>query len=417
MRFLRTTQNPLTRNVASLVGATAIAQAVQLGVTPFLTRIYGPDEFAVFQVFFSIAAIVSVLATLRYEVAITATDRPSETRPLLIGSIGISILIALVVFLALVAISVLGLKEITSFYILSIPIFIGLSGASQALTNLSIRSGTFQRNFWSRILSSLVQSVTALVLGLLGALSTGLMLSVIAGQIILTVVLGKGLPHLIPEEKIELKGILKVLKRHQKFPKYNAPHALIDVLQDHGIIFLLGIFFGNNLLAFYSQAYRLLKAPVGFIGSAIHQVFFPDFNRRWIRNEDLRPSVKKLYGFLALIGLPFFGILFIFSGQIFTWFLGEDWNQVGVVAKIIMPWLYLNFIASPLSSLSIVASRQGTAMLLAIIEFILRSTCILIGGLMDNSHLALVMMSTISCLFLLYKLYWYYKISQKQIEH
>jgi O-antigen/teichoic acid export membrane protein len=185
------------------------------------------------------------------------------------------------------------------------------------------------------------------------------------------------------------------------------------VLQDHGIIFLFGIFFPASLLAFYGQAFRLLKAPVGFIGSAIHQVFFPDFTRRWQAGEDLRPVVRKFYGGLFFMGLPFFGLLGWFSVPVFSWFLGNEWSGVGEVAAILMPWLFLNFIASPLSSLPIIASRQGTAVLLAAAEFSLRCICVILAGLRDDRILALIVLSSIGCLFTLINMAWYLRLAKK----
>jgi len=415
MRFLRTTQNPLTRNVASLVGATAIAQAVQLGVTPFLTRIYGPEEFAVFQVYFSLAAILSVIATLRYELAVVASDDSQEAKKLVAGSLGISLGVGLLVFTTLASFKIYGRIEVPSLYLWTLPLFVILSGTSQAFNNYSIRNSTFQLNFWSRILSSIAQAGVALGMGLQGALHTGLMTSVVAGQVVWALILGKGFPMRteFPSTRSRVNQVMVSLKRHSKFPKYNAPHALIDVVQDHGIIFLLGFFFENTIMAFYGQAYRLLKAPVGFIGSAIHQVYYPDFTRRIQSGENLRPALLKMYLRLFIIGLPFFATIAWFAEPLFTWLLGPQWTEVGRIARLLTPWLFLNFIVSPFDSIPLILSRQGTAALIATFEFILRAIAIIIGSVMESAMTGLALVGIFSALISCTEMVWYYRITGK----
>jgi len=261
----------------------------------------------------------------------------------------------------------------------------------------------------------LTQASAGLILGGLGFLSSGLMLSMISAQFVAA---GLLIRNAIESPRRWFAALRSsegkvLLREHNKFPRFNTPHALLDVLQDHGIVFLFGIFFPGSLLAFYGQAFRLLKAPVGFVGSAIHQVFFPDFTRRWQAGDDLRPVVRKFYLTLFFLGLPFFGTLAWFSVPVFTWFLGAEWSGVGEVAAILMPWLFLNFIASPLSSLPIIASSQGTAVMLASLEFVLRCVGVVLAGIADDSQLALICLSSIGCAFTLINMTWYLRLARK----
>ena len=66
MTLLKGNVSPFLKNVIKLVSATGLAQVVQLIATPVLTRIFTPEEFSVYQLFYSAAAIVAVIATLRY---------------------------------------------------------------------------------------------------------------------------------------------------------------------------------------------------------------------------------------------------------------------------------------------------------------------------------------------------------------
>lgn len=415
MRILRVLNSTTNRNVATLVGATALAQGIQLLATPILTRIYSPVFFAPFQVFASLASVLAVVATLRYEMAIVIADNEKHARVLMTMAAGIATLIALLSGLALIIADSTGFISAGWIFIAGIPAYVLASGLQQSGNNWSIRNGTFHRNVAARIAGSVTQVSVGLILGGLGFLSSGLMLSMISAQFVAA---GLLIRNAIESPRKWVASLRSsdgkvLLREHNKFPRFNTPHALLDVLQDHGIVFLFGIFFPGSLLAFYGQAFRLLKAPVGFVGSAIHQVFFPDFTRRWQAGDDLRPVVRKFYLTLFFLGLPFFGTLAWFSVPVFTWFLGAEWSGVGEVAAILMPWLFLNFIASPLSSLPIIASSQGTAVFLASMEFVLRCVGVVIAGIAGDSQSALICLSSIGCAFTLINMTWYLRLARK----
>ncbi|MFM9055563.1 MAG: oligosaccharide flippase family protein [Bacteroidota bacterium] len=356
-----------------------------------------------------------MVATLRYEMAIVIAENEDRARLLVSMAAGIATLIALSSGVGLLVASASGWLDAGWIFIAGIPAYVLAAGLQQSGNNWSIRKGTFHRNVLARISGALTQASAGLILGGFGFLSFGLILSMIAAQCVAAGVL---IRNAIDSPRRWFTTLRSpegraLLREHNKFPRFNTPHALLDVLQDHGIVFLFGIFFPGSLLAFYGQAFRLLKAPVGFVGSAIHQVFFPDFTRRWQAGDDLRPVVRKFYVTLFFLGLPFFGTLAWFSVPVFTWFLGDEWSGVGNVAAILMPWLFLNFIASPLSSLPIIASSQGTAVMLASLEFILRCVGVALAGFAGNSQLALICLSSIGCAFTLINMVWYLRLARK----
>lgn len=54
------------RNIITLVTGTTIAQAIPVAISPVLTRLFSPDDFGFFAVYFSTATVLSVIATARY---------------------------------------------------------------------------------------------------------------------------------------------------------------------------------------------------------------------------------------------------------------------------------------------------------------------------------------------------------------
>src|SRR2546425_10423373 len=66
------------RHILTLITGTTIAQAIPLVVTPILTRIYSPQDFGLFALYMSIIAILGVVATGRYELAIMLPEKDED---------------------------------------------------------------------------------------------------------------------------------------------------------------------------------------------------------------------------------------------------------------------------------------------------------------------------------------------------
>ena len=83
------------RNVLTLMTGTTIAQAIPIAISPILTRIYTPEDFGLFAFYASIASIISVVATGRYELAIMLPKKDDDAINIVVLSILISFLVSL----------------------------------------------------------------------------------------------------------------------------------------------------------------------------------------------------------------------------------------------------------------------------------------------------------------------------------
>ena len=62
--------NSFIKNILTVMTGTALAAAVPIAVSPILTRLYTPNTFGLFGSFTAIVALLSIIATFRYEIAI-----------------------------------------------------------------------------------------------------------------------------------------------------------------------------------------------------------------------------------------------------------------------------------------------------------------------------------------------------------
>ena len=65
-------------NVLTLLAGTILAQIITVSVSPILTRLYTPEDFGVFALYTSIASILVIFGTCRYELAIVLPEEDGE---------------------------------------------------------------------------------------------------------------------------------------------------------------------------------------------------------------------------------------------------------------------------------------------------------------------------------------------------
>lgn len=84
------------RNVVTLMTGTGLAQAIPIAISPILTRLYTPEDFGVFAFYVSLCAIFAVFVTGKYELAIVAPKRSSESINLVALTMVLSIFVSLI---------------------------------------------------------------------------------------------------------------------------------------------------------------------------------------------------------------------------------------------------------------------------------------------------------------------------------
>lgn len=67
-------KSKFAKNIALVAGGTAFAQLIGVVFSPIITRIYLPEEYGVLTVYASVLAIISISASLDYQLAIPIAD-------------------------------------------------------------------------------------------------------------------------------------------------------------------------------------------------------------------------------------------------------------------------------------------------------------------------------------------------------
>lgn len=437
------------KNVVTLMTGTTIAQIVPVALTPVLTRIFSPEEFGAFAFFASIISFLLVFSSGRYEQAIVLPKEDKEAINIL--GLCFSLLGIFTGFLYLILFlfssSILNLLNTPSLdkWLWIVPITMLFAGSYRILTFWSNRKKRFKGTSNSMIAQTTGRISTQFIGGLaklslwsswkklsaffgemfkstyvlpqgidpigIGTLALSLLVGFAFGTLTLTYKFIKIDRQLLRDiKRSEMKRQAKI---HDKFPKINALHALTDEFKNLGVNSTILYAFNESILGFYSMTFRVLRAPLTVIGNSFAQVFYQKAAEMHANKQPFVNLVNKTVKRLFIIALPIFTIILIFGPDLFALVLGEKWRTAGEYTQFLTPWLFLNFVISPIQQVAIILNRQGSIFLLALVGNAIIFLSILIGSLIFNDvKMGFLILSALQIFYYLYVYLWIRKIAQ-----
>jgi O-antigen/teichoic acid export membrane protein len=405
------------RNVATLSLGTALAQAIPILISPILTRLYNPHDFGELTLFTSLTALLCVVASLRYEIAILLPEKDEDAQLLarLSGKIAIVLVLALTLALPFwyLANNYHQTNSFHSLYWLA-PVSVFLLAIGQIQSNWLSRKRNYKNMAASRFSQSAGNALVALGNGALGMGYWGLGIATVVGQLCTVLYSYRATGSSIYNRLFTtpFKVFKPIAARYQNFPRYNAPHAFIDSVTNNGINFFIDFLMGGVITGFYGFSFRILKAPSSLVSGAVYQVFYQKVVELHSKQQDIRPHVLKLFMQLFFLALVPFGILFVFGPDIFAFAFGSQWREAGQISAIIAPWLLMNFTISPAACLTSVKEKQQQALVLIIIDVVLKFTAFYLGYLfIKHPHGGFIAFSAVATAMQLYWMGWFYRLA------
>jgi len=349
---------------------TTIAQAIPIAISPILTRLYTPEDFGIFALYLSIASILFPMVTGRYELAILLPKKNEYALQIMYAST----LITLVVFLVSIFIIVFFHQNILALmnnsdispWLYLIPFSILLFGFFQIFNYWYNRNKLYKELATNKV----IQSISVAFVNIVGYYATHSVFGLIVGNIVGFLVVNiKFFYDFFKNKTFEIilntKQIQVLLKKYKKFPIFNMPNALIDQFRMNGINLLIVYYFSNALLGQFYMAFRMLQAPMGLIGTSLSQVFVQK-----IASSKESEIYGIVYNFIFksfLFVFPIFLFLYFYVADIFVFVFGEKWQTAGQIASLLIPWVFVNFVSSPISNVYIVLHHQEKMLLFSIL--------------------------------------------------
>jgi O-antigen/teichoic acid export membrane protein len=348
------------RHVGILASGTAIAQAIPIASSPILTRLYAPSDFGLSALYLACVSVLAVIATARYELAITLPESDEDAGLLVTFTIKLCLLISGFLYIPIaffgekIAIQ-LGSEELAPWLFL-LPISIIATGFFNIFQFWLNRASQYRKMATNRILNAALTTTSNSIFGF-AQLQGGLVLGGAIGQVSAAIMAVraalnvKDRPFSIQHSQAKQ---LAIAKRYISHPKHIAPAQLIGVVAQQIPIFMVSNVFSLAIAGFFSLAYRLVSLPSGIVAGAIGDVYRQKIAVAYNERGEFRREFLATLKMTSLIAAPPFSILYFIAPELFAFVFGEKWRIAGEYAQILVVASFFQFIFTPIDKGAVV---------------------------------------------------------------
>jgi len=399
------------KNIATLMSGTLAAQVISLAAIPVITRIYDPTEFGAFSFLLSIATIIGLVSSLKYDQAIMLPKYKLDTEALVKLSFILTILVSLISFLLVIIFldEINKAIEYESALVYFIPLLVFLIGSNQILFASNSKIRAYKKISLSRLCntgsSSGVQILSKSLFDMNG-LFTGRLLGELINFIIL---LSRNTIPNFSFRNRELSRILVNSIRYIKFPKFQSATVFINAISQNLPVILFTALFSPAIAGVFALTVKVLQVPISLVGSSTREVYYQAASKLHAEGLSFADLYKKTTLTLAKLFLPALVIVLVWGDDCFAIVFGEEWRVAGNLAKLMIFWFFFLFINSPSIASFSILGLQKVQLKTEIASVIGRSSSILAGYYFYNSYeIAIVLfifVSVVTNLFLISYIY------------
>jgi len=360
------TKGTFASNVATLSSGTAIGQLSVILAAPLLSRLFTPADFGQLQYILSIALILGALSTLRFEMALPLANKTIDAIHILILALSLATIMAIFTLILFIIdpplISRLYQSLEMNSLVYFVPFILFLEANNSIFTFWFTRTKNFKASSIGKSFLGFGTALAQLTIALSGFVSgVGLLLGYLIGQMVSVtwyVVTFFRTREVLPSRSISLKGMLTQAKIHKNFPLFSSWNVVLNTLARNLPPLLLVSYFSIAEAGFYAIGIRLLNIPLNTLGMSVGQVYFQQIARYREQSIPIMPLLMSTVGkLIGIIVIPLL-ITFFWGEELFGFIFGDSWLIAGKIASIMVPFYFMRFIASPISTIFAVMGKQ-----------------------------------------------------------
>lgn len=353
-----TGQRELYRNTFILILGTGLGQAVPILLQPFLRRMYTPEEFGVFAVYFSLINILTVIASFRYDLAINLPKSDEEGANLMILSIWLNFFFHILVFVIILIFrdNIATLVKIPLRYakfLFILPLSTFLFCTFQAINYWLIRKKAFKVVSINKISRRGAEGIVQIVFGLFRN-SAGLFWGDLTGNLANNI---SGFRQLkktgfrmsfVSKEKMKM-----MMKEYYHFPKYNLVPHLMGTIAMQFPVFIISRHFTKTDLGYFDLTQQAIIFPFSLITVAISQILIQLVSEKKNKEQAIRRDFLELSVLLFVIGIISVLLIELWGPSLFTIIFGAKWTLAGHYSQTLIIGYFFFLIASPMNGILI----------------------------------------------------------------
>lgn len=392
-------ESKFVRNVVIVATGTVGAQAIAMAFAPIITRLYGPEAFGLLGIFMALVAVLAPIAALSYPAAIVLPKEDSDAKGIVRLSVYISLAVAALVTLALLAggdrlLTLVGFEAIAAFVML-VPLNILFSAWLQITEQWLIRKKQFQVTAKVAVAQALIVNSVKSGIGWFNPVVAVLIVLSTIGSVFHAVMLYLGArkadwSETQARQKQARIPLLKLARRYYDFPLYRAPQVFLNAISQSLPVLMLAGFFGPASAGFYVLGKSLLDMPSQLIGKSVGDVFYPRITEAAYKGENLTHLILKATLALAAVGFLPFAIVVVFGPWLFGFVFGVEWVVAGEYSRWLALWMFFMFLNNPSVKTVPVLKAQGFLLIFSFFTIAIRLGVLMIGFYAFSSDLIAV---------------------------
>ena len=350
------------KDILTLVTGNVIAFIISIILYPLLSRIFTPEDYALFGLYFAVFTFLEIASAGRYDFALVNPEKDEDAISLVAGGLIISIFYSLVILLFVFLLKDFLAAKLNNpalaNWLFFLPPALFLISVSKLCNGWLIRIKKFKAASINKASQKIAEGGTQLAIGALIKMGNGLILGDIAGRLFNAIFSAyQGINSGLDRKKIS-KTLVKInLKRYLEFPKYGILPSMLNTLGGMLPVFIVSSYYSVEVSGSFNFSRIILSVPFALISAGISQVLMQQVSERRHKKETIYKEVYLVATKLAILSVIGIVVLSLAGPMLFELVFGSKWRQSGEYTSILIFSYAISFIVSPFSMLLVVLGK------------------------------------------------------------
>ena len=396
-----------------MLGGNVLAQVIALAAYFILMRIFSPDDYGLYNIFYSYIEVLIILSTLKYELAVVVADDDREANDLAGLTLRINTLVSLLLLTIVLVLWLTGMLPGNfaqlGWMVLLIPPMVFFCGTSRVYGALFNRMHRYRSIAVNETVNAGTGALLKIALGLLGMLQAGMPVGTVAGRAIANITYRVKLRQLgrTPSFHGDRTAAFSVMRKHRNFPFFVASKDFINSLSYNLPFLWLALYFDRAEVGLFALALTFTFRPANLLNTAIEKVYYARTAEGVRQGEPVGRMISRMLLVVNAIALPVCILAWFAAEPVFSFCFGRRWAGCGVYVRALLPWIFLSLSATPLTFISNVFSTQRIEFYFYLVLLALRVAAIAIGVSAGGFLLAIRLYAAAGALISASLLMWY----------
>ena len=406
-------KSSILKETGTLLGGNVLAQVIALAAYFILMRIFSPDDYGLYNIFYSYIEVLIILSTLKYELAVVVADDDREANDLAGLTLRINTLVSLLLLTIVLVLWLTGMLPGNfaqlGWMVLLIPPMVFFCGTSRVYGALFNRMHRYRSIAVNEAVNAGTGALLKIALGLLGMLQAGMPVGTVAGRAIANITYRVKLRQLgrTPSFHGDRTAAFSVMRKHRNFPFFVASKDFINSLSYNLPFLWLALYFDRAEVGLFALALTFTFRPANLLNTAIEKVYYARTAEGVRQGEPVGRMISRMLLVVNAIALPVCILAWFAAEPVFSFCFGGRWAGCGVYVRALLPWIFLSLSATPLTFISNVFSTQRIEFYFYLVLLALRVAAIAIGVSAGGFLLAIRLYAAAGALISASLLMWY----------